>query len=71
MTSLHQSALASRLKDLYSVRGGTHNDTWEVAGIAYYKVIDPHFSLVSNFTTPPILEIEIFPSRRFPRRIFL
>lgn len=38
MTTLHQAAVSSRFKDFYSVRGGTHNDTWEVAGLAYYKV---------------------------------
>ena len=38
MVKLHELAAQSRLPVFYSVRGGTHNDTWERAGSMYYKV---------------------------------
>lgn len=37
MKSLYDLAIRSRMKDFYSVAGGTHNDTWEVAGAQYYR----------------------------------
>eukprot|EP00607_Mallomonas_marina_P008257 CAMPEP_0182417158 /NCGR_PEP_ID=MMETSP1167-20130531/1550_1 /TAXON_ID=2988 /ORGANISM="Mallomonas Sp, Strain CCMP3275" /LENGTH=463 /DNA_ID=CAMNT_0024590499 /DNA_START=161 /DNA_END=1552 /DNA_ORIENTATION=- len=39
MTSLYHHATKTTLKDFYSVLGGTHNDTWEVGGMEYYKKI--------------------------------
>lgn len=36
MKALYESAVASRLREFFSVAGGTHNDTWEVAGMNYY-----------------------------------
>lgn len=38
MKRLHALATASSFTDFFSVRGGTHNDTWERAGAGYYKV---------------------------------
>jgi fermentation-respiration switch protein FrsA (DUF1100 family) len=38
MVKLHELAKKSRLVDFFSVRGGTHNDTWERAGSSYYTV---------------------------------
>lgn len=37
MVKLHQLANKSRLPVFFSVRGGTHNDTWERAGPLYYQ----------------------------------
>lgn len=37
MAKLHQLATKSRLSVFYSVKGGTHNDTWERAGSMYYE----------------------------------
>jgi fermentation-respiration switch protein FrsA (DUF1100 family) len=37
MKQLYQLALQSVYKDFYNVSGGTHNDTWEVAGAEYYR----------------------------------
>lgn len=39
MTELHKLASKSSYKDFYSVLGGSHNDTWDVAGKYYYKVL--------------------------------
>ena len=36
MKGLHERAKTSRFIDFFSVGGGTHNDTWEVAGVGYY-----------------------------------
>lgn len=36
MKGLHDRAKKSRFIDFFSVGGGTHNDTWEVAGEGYY-----------------------------------
>lgn len=38
MVTLHELAVKSRLVVFFSVRGGTHNDTWERAGNVYYEV---------------------------------
>ena len=38
MIRLHELASNSAYADFYSVRGGTHNDTWERGGQAYYIV---------------------------------
>ena len=38
MIKLRQLAKNSVYTDFFSVRGGTHNDTWEVAGAQYYQV---------------------------------
>lgn len=38
MVRLHELATKSRLSVFFSVRGGTHNDTWERAGSSYYEV---------------------------------
>lgn len=38
MVKLHELATKSRLSVFFSVRGGTHNDTWEKAGLMYYEV---------------------------------
>jgi abhydrolase domain-containing protein 13 len=38
MGKLHELATDSSLKDFYSVSGGGHNDTFIVAGHAYYEV---------------------------------
>jgi fermentation-respiration switch protein FrsA (DUF1100 family) len=37
MKKLHELAKLSEFKDFYTVYGGTHNDSWHVAGSAYYK----------------------------------
>lgn len=37
MKKLFELALKAVHKDFYSVSGGTHNDTWEVAGVNYYQ----------------------------------
>jgi hypothetical protein len=37
MRSLYNLAERSVYKEFYSVRGGTHNDTFEVAGLDYYR----------------------------------
>lgn len=38
MKRLFELAVRSAGKVFYSVYGGTHNDTWEVAGEEYYRV---------------------------------
>lgn len=38
MVKLHALATKSRLPVFFSVKGGTHNDTWERAGSSYYQV---------------------------------
>ena len=37
MRQLYEKATSSVFKDFYSVSGGTHNDTYMVAGAQYYK----------------------------------
>ena len=37
MRTLHNLAVLSTHRDYFSVAGGTHNDTFEVAGIEYYR----------------------------------
>lgn len=37
MRSLYNLAARSAYKEFYSVPGGTHNDTFEVAGLEYYR----------------------------------
>lgn len=37
MRALYNLAARSTQKEFYSVAGGTHNDTFEVAGIDYYR----------------------------------
>eukprot|EP01039_Chlorochromonas_danica_P001424 gene1425-1549_t len=37
MRQLHKLAVKSQKADLYQVPNGHHNDTWEVAGVSYYK----------------------------------
>lgn len=37
MKMLFDKARMSKHRDFYSVAGGTHNDTWEVAGLEYYR----------------------------------
>ena len=41
MTRLHAAATASERNVFYAVPRGTHNDTWMVAGRAYYTVHIP------------------------------
>ena len=36
MKMLFEKAVNSKHRDFFSVAGGTHNDTWEVAGLEYY-----------------------------------
>ena len=48
MVRLHQLATKSRYADFFSVRGGTHNDTWERAGSYYYEVSKLVSQLVSQ-----------------------
>lgn len=38
MHKLHELAKMSAFVDFYSVKGGTHNDSWEVPGVEYYRV---------------------------------
>ena len=38
MVKLHELAKNSRLPTFFSVKDGTHNDTWERAGPSYYMV---------------------------------
>jgi hypothetical protein len=37
MRTLHNLAARCSKKEFYSVLGGTHNDTFEVAGLEYYR----------------------------------
>jgi len=71
MVKLHELASKSRLPVFFSVQGGTHNDTWERAGPAYYKrlkeflqsafadddVISPEASLPSNGSDDDFVKI--------------
>ena len=45
MVRLHGLAAKSRLPVFFSVRGGTHNVTWERAGALYYEVCSGHSAL--------------------------
>jgi hypothetical protein len=38
MKKLYDLAVKSSRREMYSVSGGTHNDTWFRAGFAYYQV---------------------------------
>lgn len=38
MKKLYELATKSTNREMYSVSGGTHNDTWYRAGAEYYKV---------------------------------
>lgn len=38
MKKLYELATSSKYKDFFLVLSGTHNDTWDVAGIEYYEV---------------------------------
>jgi fermentation-respiration switch protein FrsA (DUF1100 family) len=38
MRLLYELATGSSFRDLFIVKNGTHNDTWERAGSAYYEV---------------------------------
>jgi pimeloyl-ACP methyl ester carboxylesterase len=42
MKALYDFATKSVHRDFYSVLGGRHNDTWDVAGRAYYEVSRAH-----------------------------
>ena len=44
MSELFRLAARSAGKELWSVPGGGHNDTWEVLGLTYYRV-SPFLSL--------------------------
>ena len=38
MKQLYEAAVLAKARELFSVSGGHHNDTWLTAGSNYYKV---------------------------------
>ncbi len=47
MKKLYELAIRSIHREFYSVLGGGHNDSWEVAGEEYYVVRYKHLLLLS------------------------
>ena len=51
MKRLFELAISSRLKDFFSVIGGTHNDTWQIAGMEYYRRLKAFAKAASTETS--------------------
>ena len=57
MKQLYEAAVLAKVRELFSVSGGHHNDTWLTAGSNYYKVSKHHI-----YITCTILFMYVFYS---------
>lgn len=58
MKMLFEKAELSKHRDFFSVAGGTHNDTWEVAGLEYYHRLSAFANTVMKYFGKPIERVD-------------